>query len=289
MYVFAIIGSTAPALGQTDLETQSEQEEAAQQQVPARIVPVPLPVEIVEDQAAAVARQSREEESRRNEIADLAAQEGMNTATQAIKDATFDMRDYALYSTILVGLGTFLAFAAFVLSLLANRSAREAVDVMRQEQRPWIKAVLVEALRTPGKFQHWHVKLQVSNIGNTPAMDVVTNMIIKDCLLESKQELRKFVDFAITDLNRTSERAGGRILFPEESYDRPWSLSLDENLTGGIRHGIHPVVLGCVSYRTGHSDQVRVTAFAFVIDGTSGVVQDETLEVISVTDGGFAT
>ena len=142
MYVFAIIGLTGPALGQTEEEAQAEQGQTAEQQQPASDLPLPFPVEIIENQATTDARQNREEESRQNEIADLVAQEGMNAATQAIKDATLDMRDSAQDSTILVGIGTLLLVITLVLTAQANRAAVRSVKLTENfasnQLRPWV-------------------------------------------------------------------------------------------------------------------------------------------------------
>ena len=109
MYVFAL-GLTLATSGQAQDQTESPQGEANQQSQPPYEPPLPFPVEIAEDKTAADARERGEEEARQREIADLAAQKGMNAATQAIKTATNDVRDYALYSTIAVCIGTALLF-----------------------------------------------------------------------------------------------------------------------------------------------------------------------------------
>lgn len=130
MYVFTL-GIALATSGQAQEQTEGPQGEASQKNEPSYETPLPFPVEIIEDQSASEARQRHEEESRQREIDDLIAQKGMNEATRAIKDATVDMRDYALYSTLLVGFGTFLLIVTLWLTRQANRAAREAVDVTR--------------------------------------------------------------------------------------------------------------------------------------------------------------
>ena len=83
---------------------------------------MPLPIEIVESQAAAEARERHEAEARQRDIADLAAQQGMNAATQAMNAATQRMAEYAFWSTFLVAVGT----AAVVWSLILMRQANGA-------------------------------------------------------------------------------------------------------------------------------------------------------------------
>lgn len=57
----------------------------------------------------------------------------MNAATQAMNKATEDMRDYALYSTVLLGVGTVLLIGTLLLTLQANNAA-VAGSAAAQEQ-----------------------------------------------------------------------------------------------------------------------------------------------------------
>lgn len=130
VYVFAITGLTGfSALGQTEEQAEGQQGQADQQEQPAYKPPLPFPVEIIEDQASADARKTREAEARDREIADLVAQEGMNAATQSIEQATSDMRDYTLYSTIAVCIGTILLLLTLRLTSKANNAANRAVSI----------------------------------------------------------------------------------------------------------------------------------------------------------------
>lgn len=140
MYVFAIIGLTLPTSGQAQEETQSKQRQSESQEAPSHLFKLPVLVDIIEDDAAAQARKSREEESSRNEIADLKAQQGMNAATQAIKEATLDMRDSAQTSTLLVGIGTGLLIVTLFLTFMANVAAMRAVSVTREIGEAQVRA-----------------------------------------------------------------------------------------------------------------------------------------------------
>lgn len=106
--------------GQAEEKAKTEQWEANQQESPPQTLPIPLPVHIVEDQAAADARERREEEARNREIADVAAQQGMDASTRAMNAATQDMREYAFYSTIFVGVGTCLLFVTLGLTYMVT-------------------------------------------------------------------------------------------------------------------------------------------------------------------------
>ena len=171
MYVFAIIGLTSPALVQTE-EEESEQRQAEQQDTPAYEPPLPFPVKILEDTAAADARARGEEEARQREIAALAAQEGMNAATQAIKDATLDMRDSAQISTLLVGIGTIFLFATIWLTWRAVRDTR---DIGQKQVRAYIA---LKDCRIDGiaKGQKATAFLNFVNSGQSPCYITATSI-----------------------------------------------------------------------------------------------------------------
>ncbi|MEW4458989.1 hypothetical protein AB1K42_12890 [Roseibium algicola] len=116
------------SLGQAQEEGGNADRQAQAQDEPAKPLFAPFRVEIVENNAEAEARDRSEEESKEREIRDLAAQEGMNRATQAMNAATQDMRNFALYSTILTGVGTVLVFATLLLMIQANRAAVKAAE-----------------------------------------------------------------------------------------------------------------------------------------------------------------
>ncbi|MGJ8624966.1 MAG: hypothetical protein ACSHW1_19660 [Yoonia sp.] len=132
-------------------------------------------MEIVEGPAAANARNASEEESRQREIADLVAQEGMNAATQSIKTATNDMRDYALYSTVAVWIGTALLLYTLWLTRQANNAAQRAVSVTENIGAAQTRAYLAisEVVRSGSHFQQpSDIKLFVKNFGQSGALEV---------------------------------------------------------------------------------------------------------------------
>jgi hypothetical protein len=116
------LGLTLGASGQAQQGSAPAEEQSSRHEQPAQEFPLPIPVQIIEDEETADARRSRDDEVRQREIADLAAQEGMNEATQR-------MADYAFWSTVFVAVGTALLVVTLLLTLQANRAARRAVEV----------------------------------------------------------------------------------------------------------------------------------------------------------------
>jgi len=165
---------SGPALGQSQHEAQSADGDAEANQAPTQTLPIPLPVDIIEDEATAEAREGREAEARQREIEDLAAQQGMNSSTRAMNEATQDMRDYSLYSTMLVGAGTILLMVTLWLTRQANKAAQEAVDVTRDSAEKQLRAyVLLESIEVFNVAANNipRVKITIRNTGATPASD----------------------------------------------------------------------------------------------------------------------
>lgn len=173
--IAAAFGLALSTSGQAQEQAESAQGKAGEQSQPSYDLPLPFPVEIIEDQAATDARNSRENESQNNEIADLEAQQGMNAATQAIKDATLDMRDYALASTVAVWVGTALLFYTLWLSRSANNAAHTAVRVTREigeaQTRAYIGMDNLTASVEPGNTG-FQLYAKFFNQGQTPAREV---------------------------------------------------------------------------------------------------------------------
>jgi len=119
------LGLTLTTSGQAQEEAQSGQREANSEGQQPYEPPLPFPIEIIESPAETEARDSRESEARQREIADLAAQEGMNAATQAMNGATQRMAEYAFWSTVFVAIGTVFLFATIWLTWRAVGDTRE--------------------------------------------------------------------------------------------------------------------------------------------------------------------
>jgi len=168
----AIVGLILlPLLGQAQEQTEETDRGQSSQNGPAENPLDSLQVEIVESDSTSDTRNSQEEEAKQREIEDLIAQQGMNAATQSIDAATQDMRDYALYSTILVGVGTVLVFITLILTWYANSSALAAVRVTRETGRDQTRAYVdvseCEIVYT-GLGNIW-ITIFVKNSGQTPA------------------------------------------------------------------------------------------------------------------------
>ncbi len=173
-YITAIMGLVLFAtLGQAQEKARDEQGQATIQQRPVQTLPIPLPVDVIEDEAKAEARKRSEAESRQREIEALAAQQGMNTATQ-------DMRDYALYSTVLVGIGTFLLMATLGLTWMANRAAQAAVKVTKESSERQLRAYVYpplinhQKIYLDGNLAAWEFSIPWKNSGYTPAINTIS-------------------------------------------------------------------------------------------------------------------
>mgnify|MGYP006909091071 CR=1 FL=1 len=155
--------------GQAQEVVQDQQERAQSQQAPAQALPIPFPVDIVEGETEAAARKLREAESRQRAIDDLAAQQGMNAATQR-------MADYSFWSTVFVGIGTILLVGTLLLTLQANKAARAAVKVTRDIGNHQLRAYLgvLDASITPLRSgtHPLRAKITIKNFGQTPAHNV---------------------------------------------------------------------------------------------------------------------
>ncbi len=132
--------------GQAQEQAQTEQGGAGSEQKPT--FPFVFQVDVTESQAEAESSKRREAEARQREIDDLIAQQGMNAATQA-------MRQYSYVQTWLIGIGTALLIATLWLTIKANNSARDAVQVAREIGQAQTRAYL-------------SFKVDVSDTGHNP-------------------------------------------------------------------------------------------------------------------------
>jgi hypothetical protein len=93
-----------------------------------------IPIHIVEDDAEAEARQGREERAEQRELDDLAAQEGMNEATQK-------MAEYSFVQTVLIAIGTGALIYTLYLTRQANNAAMQAAEAAiraANAERAWV-------------------------------------------------------------------------------------------------------------------------------------------------------
>lgn len=137
--VFVGLGQAQEQAGHADRKGETEQDHA--HFAPA-VIPQPLSVEVFESDAESDARESREQERDQREIEDLIAQRGMNSATQSIEQSTRDMRDYSLYSTVAVCIGTFFLIFTVILTSRATRAAQDAILVTQQIGNDQLRAYI---------------------------------------------------------------------------------------------------------------------------------------------------
>jgi hypothetical protein len=165
-WVFAVAFSLTflPAVGEAQEQTNGEQGQAEAKQSPSNGSPFAVPVEIVENEADAKARARREAEIRQHDIDDLIAQQGVNAATQA-------MRDYAYLQTWFVGLGTLLLVGTLFLTVQATNAANAANQIARYEQRPWLtlKATNFSIHQFNDGTPAVRFEFDAKNVGNSPA------------------------------------------------------------------------------------------------------------------------
>ncbi|QYJ01169.1 hypothetical protein KUV46_01960 [Thalassovita mediterranea] len=135
LYVAALIFVAAGQLAQAQERLDQSEQLADDEQAAAEQPKVPVPVIILESEEAVESRQRAQEESAQREKADLAAQQGMNLATEK-------MADYALFQTALVLVGTIALLWTLLLTRQANRAARDAVSVTREMGEAQTRAYL---------------------------------------------------------------------------------------------------------------------------------------------------
>jgi len=167
----ALSCAISPVYSQQD-ETTGGQEQTASGYRPADDATSAVPIHIVEDEGKAEARQRSEERAEQRELDDLAAQQGMNEATQK-------MAVYSVYQTILVGIGTAFLHATLVLSAQANKAASlaakaalDTVAVTREvgiaQTRSYISVATGGYILNKTGFNGW---VDVLNSGASAAID----------------------------------------------------------------------------------------------------------------------
>lgn len=230
-FVFGVIAG----LAQAEEQAGEAKQQAQKEQNPLQTLPIPIPVNIVENQATSEAREREEEETRNREIRDLAAQEGMNAATQSIERATWDMRNYALYSTILVALGTFMLGVTLWLTRQANNAAQQAVSVTSKigeaETRPWLQCSLDIAnglLEAQGSLP-FGMNICIENIGKSPATEVLFDVwLFQEFTHHDDGRIQPLADKLISEIETEFRRSG--VIMPAEKVKKSCAEVLEVNL-----------------------------------------------------------
>lgn len=179
MYAVALgLGLTTLGYAQ---EENSPLDQAAAVQDPNPIdLPGPLPVIIIESDESAKTRSSIEAARAQREKDGLAAQQGIQLATEEMNQATQSMKNAAWLSTVLVGAGTVLLIWTLILTKNANKAAQAAVEVTRTVGKAQTRAYVffnMERIAKPfeidiGNPTEISVDFEITNLGQTPAHNV---------------------------------------------------------------------------------------------------------------------
>lgn len=254
--------------GQAQTDPDQGQWRTDQQQQPSQTLPVPVPIVIIEDESTTHTRERRETEATQREIEDLLAQQGMNVATQAMNEATQRMADYAWWSMVFVGIGTFLLTATLFLTGQANRAAIRVVEETKRIGDAQIRAYVHihdAELRWNGrKMQTPEILLYAKNDGATPAkwFEIRCRCFVRE------YESRATAFSMLEDAKRTRWNSLGS----KESLNAPF-YSEDDAVAIKEAHRLREThileVVGDVTYRT-FFNETFISEFYFVGTGLRG-------------------
>lgn len=311
------IAPDAPAQGQSNEGTEAQSIEPSdnpehptdpshpQENQPRTEVsapPTPIPVELVETSADRESRLRREELAVKRELQDLAAQQGMNAATQSIDAATQDMRDYAFISLWLVAAGTVLLACTLYLTRQANKAAQEAVKVTMEIGQKQVRANLgffgVEIIDTTASRRPYDTSIEVcfKNTGQSPARDVCFDIVDYDELIWSAKEDKNghlppptFRDFDSTRIKGQTRRFCGAGQVVKSHY----SHISRQQIEGLLSQGRFPYICGWVRYKDDFwlsEDDYRFVKFCLCIQTPKGIAalttQAPSSDTISVSEHG---
>lgn len=175
---FIAIGLSLLALSGQAQEDQQEPRGQTDQQ-DSRSELTPFPIEIIEDEAEAKARQRHEAEARQRQIDDLIAQRRMAEATKS-------MEHYSYVQTWVIAIGTFLVFCTLGVSVWANRAAgraakaaEKAVEISRELGQRELGAYLtIDSANYQVDHKDFYLSVYLKNTGKTPAVNVITKSTI---------------------------------------------------------------------------------------------------------------
>lgn len=227
LFIAALGLTLSPTLLKAQNEATNGQDRASEQQQAAQELPIPLPVQIIEDDESADARQRSEADARQREIDDLEAQQGMNEATQAMNEATQSMNRAAWVSAFFVALGTGLLVWTLSLTRQANRAAVSAANaanetnrIAREDRRAWVNIRLlpyraIEARDSGGFYSQ--VTVLLDNTGKSVASDMF--VAIRPYIMDHSPSTQRedAFDWLSSRMNMRHELERGRTVFPGES------------------------------------------------------------------------
>lgn len=195
-----------------------------------------------------------------NRRSDLCAQ--WKAADAAQESASWTARTFwlALFGTAIGGGTLFAAFAAARYARDAAREARRsaniAADAYAANERAWITVDIAadsDLTFNASGGCHIFVKLKVTNIGRTPALNAHTSMTMVPTLRFSKEMVAGYAAE-----HRERNEKWGRTVLPGESYDRKWGLGLDD-----AKDVLYGMVFGCVTYETLPDRAIHQTSFCY--------------------------
>lgn len=212
-------------------------------------------IRIIESDEQASSRQAAEERAEQRELNDLAAQQGMNEATQ-------QMAVYALLQTILIAVGTGALIYTLHLTRQANRAAQEGVAVTRYLGKVQTEAYLaVTNLSIGHGIGHQIVRqmvdtgfapisLSLANRGQSPAMieasEAHVNILVRGEIRHSSK--------LPTIVEQTTVEAGGS---GHLRADIPNHFLVGDGFT--LLEDAKAIVRISVDYRTRFKDLDRIT------------------------------
>lgn len=294
--IFGLAILSAEALAQTAPEDQPRQEESTtdadqnSQNQNENSVRLTSALEGIESAIRDLIAEEDKIETQRQQDAedrDLKAQEGMAWWAELM-----------FYSAVATVILTVVALFAIIRTLHHTRRAADYTKDMLTEarrgtsavNRAWIKVNIL-----PGTYNldeegaiSFNVSVEIQNTGTTPAMKAHTaiNAVIDYDQAKLEVEL-------LASAQATSEYAetASRIVFPNETYIRPWCPVIDGSAFRE-RGYITSAIIGCVSYRTNYDSDVHQTAFVFGVTFEDGDISPRNEEgncEYFVLSGGFAT
>jgi hypothetical protein len=213
-------------------EAQSVEDEASGQQQPTQVLPILIPVQIIEDDERASSRERREAESEQREKDALIAQQGMNTATQAMNEATQSMKKAAWWSLGTVIIGTLMLGA----TLFFNSAA---VSVTRRIGQAQTRSYLyLDSINAKVVGEAITGMVYIANSGTSPALRVKKDIRFY-CSKKGFEEQR----IASTTLHNSGD------VHSQEKLNLGFTADYEEGVTKEIEQGhINFWIFGCVEY-----------------------------------------
>lgn len=180
------------------------------------------------------------------------------------------LQTYAFALSGVTGVGTLLtAVAAARFANHAARESRRSADIAREAMissgRAWIHVDLTlddKLVWDESGNVQVKVRIKVSNIGNSPAINVHTAVrVVPDC-----DDTRAWLD-RISRKARVEDRSRSRMVLPHDSFERQQvarALATDFKGVPGFPR-LRPAIVGCVTYQLAQDMSLHQTAFCYTL------------------------